>query len=222
MIRKIVIISILVLLGCKSNQFTDQFGSEDNSYEQLKLYFSNPPANRPAFFYDYTTNPPDRVPLNDTAVTTDFITVQVGFEILSDLGVLSEHRSNSFYKSLQWSGEIFAWKNDSLFKQDVYYWERAISNKGYLKKANGNPVPPKKIKGNMLRYVDAYAKNTIYNRIYYIEKYSKKVPIEVLNLFKIDLDNILEVDTPNFLIGDEVDATAFEEAKSIWKSKLQD
>ena len=203
----------------------DSLSEYDGSYHQFEAYLSQDPLLRPSFFYQIITAPQNiilQVTSNeqDTVTTLDFLSHKVAFDMINDIDVLSDYHSDNYYSSMQWPGEIFSWKSDKRFKDDVSKWEKRIKENDYLKKSKFRLIEPDSISSNYLEYISSYLKNKPHNRIQYFHKYRHEIPMGVLKLIKIDLDSIFKIETPNFLLVDQLDEELYRKAKEIWETKI--
>ncbi|BDD06126.1 hypothetical protein [Aureibacter tunicatorum] len=72
-----------------------------------------------------------------------------------------------------------------------------------------------------LHYLEIYFKNSIRNRMEFIDYYRSKLDEFYLSLMQRDIDTILKVNTPNLIVNGHFSKDRFEEASLIWMEKIK-
>ncbi len=232
----------LLLISCKTSYipYHNRFQiNKKNSYDICELdynyiynYFTTKASNRPDVLLSYFKNPPNYyVPAPERK--SSFLVIKpttlsyfLGTWMKDDLVALTGIKSKNKYL---WSGcndNYFKPQDTTLFKTEIEKWKNSILKTNIQSNENSAFVDAKNINTNHLQYINYYVNNSIQNRILFIKKYSEKMHIEILILFKTDLDNLLEITTPNLEIQkcrmkrNKINRIIIANSINMWQNKL--
>lgn len=115
----------------------------------------------------------------------------------------------------------FVVANDSeAFKNAINVLRDSLLTKHYLSDSKKEPQfsfyeSPRDV-GDLF---SIYFENLPKNRIAFLEKFQKDLPLQLLLLIQTDLDHVFEVWTPNFIQEGKINEILFDAAVTIWKRK---
>ncbi len=223
--KKIIIYLIIIFCtGCTKRMFDvspysikKRTSPYDYTYPFYKQYFSLKPEKRPDYFMKIIKNPPPitmykkKKPIE---LYKEEIPYVVGNCIINDLTAITKYK-NKFSYELN-DNFLFEVIKDSVFKGDIDIWRQLSSLRKFLDVSNDILITPNvEIKNNYLEYIEFYVLNTPCNRIYFLEKYLKILPKDIVLLLKFDLDNLFNIVTPNFY-EKKINYQIFNKAKENW------
>lgn len=189
----------------------------DYTYSFFKDYFNIKPKDR----YNYLLQMKDSLFFHILYISNKPYSFQtnlplyVGSVITEDVKVLSKNVINIEYTVGQDNDFIILTSNDKLEQyKDIYYLSL-----NYSYKTDTTVLSIVEIENSYLEYIFYYVKNPPKSRIFFLENYLHLIPIDIIILFKSDLDNIFEVETPIFWQKNKINNNKFYEAKRIWFSQ---
>lgn len=191
----------------------------DYTYSFFKDYFNIKPKDR----YNYLLLIKDSLFVRKLNISNKPISFQtnlplyVGSVITEDVKVLSKNVINIEYTVGQDNDFVILTSYDKLEQyKDIY--NLSLNYRYEIDTAFLSVV---EIEDSYLEYIFYYVKNSPERRIYFLEYYLDLIPIDVIKLFKSDLDNIFEVETPIFWQKNKINNNKFYEAKRIWLSNIK-
>ena len=198
----------------------------------LQKYLSYPPINRNLYidtFYnmhpviaDYYDDPEHLI------YTDNFISIETARWLNTDIETLSNNkfkpgtftyadgRGTFIYDDLTFKLQLK--KNKELLKEKKYL--NSVS-KFYAIKPERKWFNRDYRENDWIFILDCYFKNNIKNRIVFIKRYYKLINNQIFVLLKLDLDMLLNIQTPNFIKENgKINKKKLKIAISIWENKI--